>query len=216
MVSDLQTRLAAVFIDLDGTLIESEHVWDDAVRRLASSRSREATALLLARTRGVDLLRAMRLVHEEFGWEPDGVHLAADWVTRRAIEAFRAGITWRPGAQALLRQLRRAGIPTALVTSSHREVVEIILDGLGRENFDAVVCGDEVGAPKPDPEPYVTAARLLAVDIRDCVAIEDSPLGAASAHASGCTVLFVSDRDQHASRTSLVGVDLRILAGLLS
>jgi HAD superfamily hydrolase (TIGR01509 family) len=212
MIVDSHGRLAAVFFDLDGTLIESEHVWDEAVRLLASSRSMEATAPLLARTKGVDLLGAMVLVHEEFGWAEDALHSNVDWVTRRAADTFRSGVSWRPGASELLRHLRRSGVPTALVTSTYRDIVEIILDSVGRENFDAVVCGDEVDSPKPDPEPYLTAARLLDVDIARCVAIEDSHLGAASARASGCAVLFVNDDTTPAN---LLDVDLAALAALL-
>ncbi len=219
MFTDPEARLAAVFFDLDGTLIDSEHVWDDAVRLLASSRSMEASAPLLARTKGVDVMGAMVLVHEEFGWAPDGLHSNVAWVSRKVADTFRTGIIWRPGAYQLLAQLRRARVPTALVTSTYRELVEIILDSIGRENFDAVVCGDEVRSPKPDPEPYLTAARLLDVDIRDCVAIEDSHLGAASARASGCAVLFVNDHptpsDVDLIRTSLLHVDLATLADLL-
>jgi HAD superfamily hydrolase (TIGR01509 family) len=219
MITDPETRLAAVFFDLDGTLIESEHVWDDALRLLASSRSMEASAPLLARTKGVDVMGAMVLVHEEFGWAPDGLRSNVDWVSQKAADTFRTGIIWRPGAYQLLAQLRRARVPTALVTSTYREIVEIILDSIGRENFEAVVCGDEVRSPKPDPEPYLTAARLLNVDIRDCVAIEDSRLGAASARGSGCAVLFVNDHasgsDVDLARTSLVDVDLATLAALL-
>jgi HAD superfamily hydrolase (TIGR01509 family) len=209
---DTNDRLAAVFFDLDGTLIESEHVWDDAVRLLASSRSMEASAPLLARTKGVDVMGAMVLVHEEFGWTEDKLRSNADWVSRQVADTFRMGVSWRPGAPQLLTHLRRAGIPTALVTSTYRDLVEIILDSVGRENFDAVVCGDEVDSPKPDPEPYLTAARLLDVDIARCVAIEDSHLGAASARASGCAVLFVND---DTTPSNLLDVDLATLSALL-
>ena len=113
------------------------------------------------------------------------------------------------------------GIPAALVTATRRKLVEVALDTLGRENFDAVVCGDEVGMPKPDPEPYRTAATLLGVPVEDCVAIEDSPTGVASALASGAAVLAVPAElelpatDGVHLRTSLVGVDPAYLANLL-
>jgi HAD superfamily hydrolase (TIGR01509 family) len=212
IIVDSFDRLAAVFFDLDGTLIESEHVWDEAGRLLASSRSMEASAPLLARTKGVDVMGAMVLVHEEFGWAEDGLRSNVDWVSRQVADTFRTGVNWRPGASELLEHLREAGVPTALVTSTYRDIVEIILDSVGRENFDAVVCGDEVDSPKPDPEPYLTAARLLDVDIARCVAIEDSHLGAASARASGCAVLFVND---DTTPSNLLDVDLAALAALL-
>src|SRR5262249_1917495 len=57
--------------------------------------------------------------------------------------------------------------------------------------FPVVVTGDDVTAHKPDPEPYLLAARLLGVDPRRCVALEDSPNGVASAAAAGCHVIAV-------------------------
>jgi beta-phosphoglucomutase-like phosphatase (HAD superfamily) len=107
------------------------------------------------------------------------------------------------------------------VTSTGRRLVEVALDTIGRENFDVVVCGDEVTTPKPDPEPYRTAARLLGVPIERCVAIEDSPTGVTSAVASGAAVLAVPAElelpptDGVHLRTTLEGVDPHFLAGLL-
>jgi beta-phosphoglucomutase-like phosphatase (HAD superfamily) len=53
------------------------------------------------------------------------------------------------------------------------------------------VCGDEVPAGKPHPDPYLRGAELLGLDPSQCLAIEDSPTGAASAQAAGCVVLIV-------------------------
>ncbi len=58
-----------------------------------------------------------------------------------------------------------AGLPTALVTNSLRRITELALDGIGREFFDVTVCGDEVPAGKPAPDPYLRAAELLGVPI---------------------------------------------------
>jgi HAD superfamily hydrolase (TIGR01509 family) len=130
------------------------------------------------------------------------------------------GLIWRPGAQALLAGVRAAGVPTALVTSTRRILVEVALDTLGRDMFDVVVCGDEVTATKPDPAPYLRAAELLGVPIEACVAIEDSPTGVASAVASGAGVLAVPcdlelpPIDGVVQRDTLLGIDLDYLAAL--
>jgi HAD superfamily hydrolase (TIGR01509 family) len=137
------------------------------------------------------------------------------------FDLFREGLVWRPGAAELVSAVKLAGLPTAQVTSTGRLLVEAALDTLGRENFDVVVCGDEVSMPKPDPEPYRTAAKLLGVPIEQCVAIEDSPTGVASALASGAVVLAVPAElelpptDGVHLRRSLVGVDPAYLASLL-
>jgi beta-phosphoglucomutase-like phosphatase (HAD superfamily) len=57
--------------------------------------------------------------------------------------------------------------------------------------FDVLVCAEDVSATKPDPEPYLLAAKLLDVNPARCLALEDSPNGVASAQAAGCRVIAV-------------------------
>jgi len=104
---------------------------------------------------------------------------------------FTGGLVWRPGAAELLAAVRAAGVPTALVTATHRHLVEVALVTIGAANFDAVVAGDDLDETKPHPAPYRTAAELIGADPARCVAIEDSPNGIVSALAAGCAVLGV-------------------------
>jgi HAD superfamily hydrolase (TIGR01509 family) len=106
-------------------------------------------------------------------------------------ERVRArGVPVRPGARELLASVRELGLPHALVTSSERSFMEVVLASTGMR-FDALVCADDVSATKPDPEPYLLAAKLLGVDPARCFALEDSPNGVASAEAAGCRVIAV-------------------------
>ena len=207
---------------MDGTLVDSEKVWDVALAELAE----RAGGKLSLETRhamiGSNIGRTMQLLRDDLG-QPDRPEAPdVEWLTERVFHLFAEGLVWRPGALELLRAVRAAGTPTALVTSTGRRLVTVALRTIGAENFDAVVVGDEVKAPKPDPEPYLTAARMLGVAITDCVAIEDSPTGVASALASGAAVLAVpaelelAPTDGVHLRTSLVGVDPDYLATLLA
>ena len=127
--------------------------------------------------------------------EPAGeaeIAAAAKWVAARVEQLFRQGLPWRPGAPEALRTTRELGLRTALVTSTIRSLTEVALETIGRDSFEVTVCGDEVdGRNKPDPEPYLRAARLLGVDPAECVAIEDSPTGVAAAEAAGCAVIAI-------------------------
>ena len=207
---------------MDGTLVDSEKVWDIALHELA----RRAGGTLSPQARhamiGSNMGRTMQLFRDDLNQPDRPEEPDVAWLTDRVFELFGRGLVWRPGAYELLRAVRAAGIPTALVTSTGRKLVEVALDTLGRENFDAVVCGDEVRSHKPDPEPYRTAAGLLGVRIEDCVAIEDSPVGVASAVASGAAVLAVpAELELPATTgvrllTTLEGIDPAYLARLLS
>ncbi len=206
---------------MDGTLVDSEKVWDIALHELAAHAGGTLSTAARQAMIGGSMATSMRIFREDLG-QPDRPEAPdVEWLNARVFELFEQGLVWRPGACELLHAVKRAGLPTALVTSTGRALVEVALKTIGRENFDVVVAGDEVSMPKPDPEPYRTAATLLGVAIEDCVAIEDSPTGVASALASGAAVLAVPAElelpatDGVHLRTSLVGVDPAYLASLL-
>jgi HAD superfamily hydrolase (TIGR01509 family) len=142
---------------------------------------------------GTNVPTTMRLLFADVGIDPTPEDLVdgAAWISRRTEEVFRAGLPWRPGAQEALRAVRSSGVPMALVTSTERSLTEVALDTIGRDLFDVTVCGDEVAATKPAPDPYLGAAAQLGLPPWQCVAVEDSPTGAASASAAGCAVLVV-------------------------
>ncbi|MEU5946769.1 HAD family phosphatase [Micromonospora sp. NPDC047465] len=210
-----------MLFDMDGTLVDSEKLWDVALRELAAEYGATLSEAARKAMVGTSMAASMRILHDDLGQPHRDPDVSAAWINARILELFRTGLRWRPGALTLLRAVRAADIPTALVTSSVRPLVEVALDTLGRDSFDAVVCGDEVDAAKPHPEPYLTAARLLDVPIARCVAIEDSPTGVASALAAGAAVLAVPAEvpigplDGVHQLESLTGADLELLAALL-
>lgn len=189
-MSPSRPSLAAVLFDMDGTLIDSEKLWSlalDEVSRDLGGELSPATRLAMV---GTDLVSSVQMLLDDLG-----VAGEVDVVQRLLVDAtarhFATSIEWRPGAQELLQTVRAAGLPTALVTSTHRNLTSTALETIGRGNFDVIVCGDDVTATKPDPEPYLRALAELAVDPTRTVAIEDSPAGSASAAAAGLRTLVV-------------------------
>ena len=181
---------AAVLWDMDGTLVDTEPYWIETEHDLATQHGatwthEDAMALV-----GSDLLDAGAYIRERMGLDlapSEIVEVLLDGV----VEKVRRAVPWRPGARELLAALGAAGVPCALVTMSLRRFVEPVVEQLPTGSFTAVVTGDEVERGKPHPEPYLRAARLLGVEAPACVALEDSPPGAASAAAAGCRVLVV-------------------------
>ena len=207
---------------MDGTLVDSEKVWDIALDELAERAGGRLSGAARLSMLGGSLATALRILREDLNQPDRPEEPDAAWLTGRVAELFTDGLVWRPGAFELVQAVRAAGLRTALVTSTGRRLVELALETLGRHNFDVVVCGDEVSMPKPDPEPYRRAAELLGVPVADCVAVEDSPTGVASALASGAAVLAVPSElelpptDGVHLRTTLEGVDAAYLEGLLA
>jgi HAD superfamily hydrolase (TIGR01509 family) len=183
--------LAAVLFDMDGTLVDSEKVWDVGLTELAHRYGGQLSAAARARMVGTSMTESMAILHADLGQTWRDPQASVEWLEERVKELFADGLVWRPGASELLADIHAVGIPMALVTATRRHLVEVALQTIGRSHFGAVVCGDEVDETKPHPLPYLTAAALLGVDIRRCVAIEDSPTGVASARAAGAVVLAV-------------------------
>jgi HAD superfamily hydrolase (TIGR01509 family) len=208
---------AAVLWDMDGTLIDTEPYWIGAETELV-----EAHGGVWTHEDGLSLVGNPMLVSAG-RLQERGVDLSleeiVDFLNRRVVEGVAAGIPWQPGAERVLADLHAAGVPMALVTSSYRVLAEPFAAAAGL--FDVVVTGDHVSRAKPDPEPYVTAARLLGVDITACVAVEDSTAGITSALASGARTVAVEVMQRVAARpglsriVSLADLTLPVLAGIV-
>jgi HAD superfamily hydrolase (TIGR01509 family) len=151
------------------------------------------TSEVRAATVGGSADNTMRIVYADLGMNPEPAEMAAtaDWLHDYTAKLFDQGLPWCDGARELLEALAVAGIPMALVTNTRRPLVERALNTIGHQYFSAVVCGDEVAHGKPAPDPYLRAASLLGETAANCLAIEDSPTGAASAQRAGCPVLVV-------------------------
>jgi HAD superfamily hydrolase (TIGR01509 family) len=180
----------AVLFDMDGLLIDSEPLWLEAeaaiMARLGASWSEQDQAQLL----GGSLERSVRYLLSK-ATRPAPPDLVGEWLTSDIIERVRRdGVPVQPGARELLAAVKQAGLPHALVTSSERGFMDVVLASTGMR-FDVLVCAQDVTATKPDPEPYLLAAKLIDVDPGDCFVLEDSPNGVASAQAAGCRVFAV-------------------------
>lgn len=137
-------------------------------------------------------------------------------------EQLTESITFQPGVPELLRDLTDEGIELALVTSSVRVHVDVILAHLPGQPFRHHITADDVRNLKPHPEPYLTALDLLGVSAECTVVLEDSPAGVAAGEAAGCRVVAVPSVvpiDPAPGRevvTSLSDVDVAMLRNLVT
>lgn len=215
----MTATLKAVLFDMDGTLFDSEKLWDISLDELAERLGGRLSAATRKALVGSNLYESVTLVHEDLGVDADPVE-SGQWLLRRTKELFAEGLPWKPGARELVEAVRRAGLPRALVTSTHRDLTDVALTNFPAGTFDVVICGDEVRHTKPHPESYLRAAEGVGAAPRDCVAIEDSPRGIASAEAAGCPVVAVPSEvpippaPRRVVVDSLAGLSVEWLAGL--
>jgi len=205
----------AVLLDMDGLLVDSEPVWTVAEREIAQRLGGVFSAQAKAAMMGQRLETAVPLLLSFLGTpasaSADPVEVGLQ-LLERMTQLLGHAPPLMPGAADLLEGLTKAGVPTALVSSSYRRLVDAVLAGFAAagigHRFDVTVAGDEVGAGKPDPEPYLTAAARLSVPARRCVVLEDSTAGMRSGIAAGCRVVLVPSMPEPATVSVPAGVEL--------
>ena len=217
--------LAGVLFDMDGLIVDSEPLWFEVEKsvmaRLGASQWTPADQHELV---GGSLNKSVAYMIGRAARPADPAEVAT-WLVDGMAELLQTtDVEPLPGAAELIGAVREAGVPYALVTSSERVIADAVLAALSRRGvrFDVIVCGADVVNPKPDPEPYLLGAKLLEVDPRHCVALEDSPNGVASALAAGCVTVAVpglvpvEDRPGLHIVGSLAELSLETLRGLVA
>lgn len=206
--------IRAVIFDLDGTLVQTEKLkalsYARAVQQLLElpepePRAVEAYREVVGATREI----ASQYVMERLVLEPALRPLTARYGVSEPWEVLTAMRTaiynamvadpqvlrdnqW-PHTVAFLHLVRQQGCKTALATMSQRREALHVLQALGLEReLDVVLTREDAQHPKPDPEIYLTACRLLGVSPAECLAIEDSPAGVRSALAAGIETIAVA------------------------
>jgi HAD superfamily hydrolase (TIGR01509 family) len=191
--TNLPDPIRAVIFDMDGTLLDTESAHRQAFAQTGEAIGWPMSDDLLLSMVGIHRDENERMLAELLGPDFPLAHFYAesDALFEAAVDA---GIALRPGAQLLLDHLAQAGIPIALATSTAAPYAQQRLEKSGLlPYFDVIVTRSDVDQPKPHPEPYLLAARLLGVDPAHCVAVEDSYAGVRSATAAGIATVMVPD-----------------------
>jgi HAD superfamily hydrolase (TIGR01509 family) len=178
---------------MDGTLVDTEPYWVAAETAVVETHGNGAWTPSDALTLVGNSLMTSGSIVQQRGQVRLPVEKIVELLMDGVVSRIRDAVPWRPGVRELLAELRARQVPCALVTMSYERLVGPVLEAMPAGSFDVVVTGENVTHGKPHPEPYLHAARLLGVDPAACVAIEDSPPGAASAEAAGCRVLVVEN-----------------------
>lgn len=184
------SELAAVLFDMDGTLVDTETLWWLTTEETAAGLGYALTEADAPEVVGRAVEdTAAHLVRVSRAGDRAAV---AEALTGSFFRRVEEGAPMRPGAQRLLAALAAEGVPFALVSASPRVVVDSVVGGsLAHVPFAFTLSADDTDLTKPHPDPYREAARRLGAEPGECVAVEDSPDGAASAEAAGCGLLVV-------------------------
>jgi HAD superfamily hydrolase (TIGR01509 family) len=215
------SALQAVLLDMDGTLVDTEGFWWDVEVEVFASLGHTLDESWRHVVVGGPMTRSAGFLLEATGAEitlADLTVLLNDGFESRIDRA----LPLMPGASRLLAELHEHGIPTALVSASHRRIIDRVLTVLGAHHFALSVAGDEVTRTKPFPDPYLLAAAGLGAHPARCAVVEDTSTGVAAAEAAGCHVVAVpsvapiTPAARRTVVTSLEEVDLTFLRGLMT
>jgi HAD superfamily hydrolase (TIGR01509 family) len=204
--------IEAVVFDLDGVLVDSEHVWDEARQGLAEERGATWPEGASRDMMGMSSPEWSRYMHDVVGLPEKPTEISAE-VVRRLEAIYHEELPLFPGAVAAVERLA-VHWPLGLASSSNRELIDLVLvlSGLGR-SFRATVSSEEVARGKPAPDVYLEAAHRLGVDPKTCAAVEDSENGIRAARAAGMRVVAIPNAQYPPAAEALVQAD-EVIASL--
>jgi HAD superfamily hydrolase (TIGR01509 family) len=184
--------IEAVVFDLDGVLLDTEELWNEARRQITDERGGRWRDDAQRAMMGMSSPEWSRYMHDVLG-VPDPQEISAEVVAR--LEAlYRERLPLVPGA---LKAVQRIGErwPLVIASSSNRPLIDLFLELTGKgDMFHATVSSEEVERGKPAPDVYLEAARRVGVSPAACAAIEDSENGIRSAAAAGIRVIAIPNR----------------------
>ena len=179
--------IEAVVFDLDGVLVDSEHVWDE-VREERGSRWHEGAQAAMM---GMSSTQWSHYMRDVIGLPGPPAEINAE-VVRRMQRRYAEHLPLMEGAIQAVRRLSGA-FRLGLASSSNRPLIDAVLSAAGLASFfAATVSSEEVVRGKPAPDVFVEAPRLLGFAPKRCAAVEDSGNGVRAAHAAGMRVVAIT------------------------
>ena len=187
------SRVEAVVFDLDGVIVDSEHVWDEVREDLARERGGRWHDRAQTDMMGMSSPEWSRYMHDVIGLPESPAEIDAE-VVRRMLDSYTEHLPLVDGAVEAVSRLA-GSFRLALASSSNRPVIDVVLEVSGLAPlFEATVSSEEVERGKPAPDVFLEAAARLAVAPERCAAVEDSGNGIRAAHAADMRVLAIPNR----------------------
>jgi HAD superfamily hydrolase (TIGR01509 family) len=182
--------MSAILFDMDGTLVDSEPLWLQAEIEIMQEVGCSWTAEDQLACLGGPRAKTEKMMQDKSGNQmPDGYF--GDQLDNLMEKKLATDLRIYDGALDLIHECKEFGLKVALVTASGFRLMNVVLQNFPKDLFDVVVSGDDVARSKPDPEPYIKAAKALSVEITKSVVIEDSVTGVTAGLASGAQVIGI-------------------------
>lgn len=205
--------MQAVIFDMDGVIVDSEYHWKIQEDLLFSKILKNISKEKLDQIIGINV----NDIYEMFKDDLDGDVTREEFLNefdKLAMEIYSKKVKMHEGFMELINSIHNKNIPIALVSSSPKPWVDIVIDRFSiRKYFNLIVTAEDVNLKaKPAPDIYLLAAKKLGISPRDCVAIEDSKNGVVSAKDAGMSCIGYdggSHDNQDLSRADMIVKDFK-------
>ncbi len=182
--------MSAILFDMDGTLIDSEPLWLEAEIEIM-----EELGCNWDQQDQINCLGGPIDKTENYMQDRSNNIKPFGYFTKKLDDVMEQKLSTKldliPNALEIINECKRSELKIALVTASSGRLMRAVLKRFPVGIFDTVVSYDDVERSKPDPEPYLLAAKTLGVDITNCVVLEDSLTGVQSGLSAGAQVIGI-------------------------
>jgi HAD superfamily hydrolase (TIGR01509 family) len=191
---ELQSSPWGVIFDNDGVLVDSEHVSIKAYEQALAEQGVRPDELHPHDYCGLTDADIIEMVQKEVGHRLDGQQFAKRKQQLYYKLADEDGVKALPGAEELVRKLRECKVPVALASSGSKEKIRFNLSKTTvKDDFDAVITGEDFERGKPDPQIFLAAASKIGIEPARCAVLEDSINGLKGARAAGMLAIGITN-----------------------
>jgi len=185
--------IKAVFFDLDGTLVDSMHIWKDIDIEFLARFGYDLPPTLQSEIEGMAFRETAVYFKERFNIPLSLQEIMNCW-NEMAYQKYKEEIGYKPGAFDFLKKLKSMQLKTCICTSNSKELVDVVGTSLGfKPYFDEIITACEVRTGKPAPDIYLEAAKRVKVSPENCLVLEDTIAGIKAGLNAGMKVCAVDD-----------------------
>lgn len=205
--------MKAIIFDMDGVLIDSEPLWKIAEIKGFGKVGLDLTQTDCEETVGLRIDEVVEMWYQKTKWTNKTNKEVTDDIVSILIEEINTSGAALPGVEAALKKCKKAGLKIGLATSSYQSIIDAVLKKLNIGHyFDAIHSAEFETYGKPHPSVYLSTAKTLNIDPKECLVIEDSLNGAISGKAARMKVIAVPEKS-HGYNPKLIVAD-KIISSL--
>ena len=197
-MKNIKNKVRAIIFDMDGTIVDSENIWDNAIQQLLVKRNIVTTPKqyqLLATFAGCGLYPCAEILKKEFNISAS-IDEIVNEAKNNAFEHFKKGIPFISGFENFHKKLQTYLIPTSIATNADELSVKALSNSLNLAKFfgkNIYHIGLVENKAKPNPAIFLHAAKKLNVNPKECIVFEDSLFGFQAAKAAGMKCIAIKN-----------------------